>query len=237
METNRSTGISNGDTGVDFSQSSQLEAAGDARIEAARTARQDGAIRPTPQVQQAQLNLGPSTPAAMHFAKTAAPLPPEPTANAAGLSKQTLNEAKSFAAADGQVDIPDISVFYMRGEVLSALQDGGDTPLDATICFGDFRFAEALISGGANPWLVGHKGLLPAAMLQNPGSDPAQEPIRKRLLAMVETAAPPCPPPSPTEIFDKFANGSWPGAAMRNAGFIASEEALASIRQTENRRH
>ena len=48
------------------------------------------------------------------------------TFNAAGLSDTTLSDARAIAARDGTVDIPDISAFYVRGEILSALQDGGD---------------------------------------------------------------------------------------------------------------
>ena len=48
------------------------------------------------------------------------------TFNAAGLSETTLDEANRIAGKDGRVDVPDISAFYVRGEVLSSLQDGGD---------------------------------------------------------------------------------------------------------------
>ena len=53
------------------------------------------------------------------------------TFNAAGLSRNTINAAQAIAAKDGQLDIPDISAYYVRGEVLSALQDGGDRLLGA----------------------------------------------------------------------------------------------------------
>lgn len=48
------------------------------------------------------------------------------TFNAAGLSDRTIADAETIASADGQLDVPDISAFYVRGEILSALQDGGD---------------------------------------------------------------------------------------------------------------
>lgn len=48
------------------------------------------------------------------------------TFNAAGLSGNTIEDAEAIASADGRIDTPDISAFYVRGEILSALQDGGD---------------------------------------------------------------------------------------------------------------
>ncbi len=48
------------------------------------------------------------------------------TFNAAGLSDRTLADARAIAGADGRIDIPDISAFHVRGEILSTLQDGGD---------------------------------------------------------------------------------------------------------------
>ena len=55
------------------------------------------------------------------------------TFNAAGLSQTTLGDARVIAARDGQVTTPDISAYYVRGEVLSALQDGGDRVLGAIL--------------------------------------------------------------------------------------------------------
>ena len=48
------------------------------------------------------------------------------TFNSAGLSTSTLNAAERIAAADGRIDIPDIRAYFVSGEVLSAIQDGGD---------------------------------------------------------------------------------------------------------------
>lgn len=55
------------------------------------------------------------------------------TFNAAGLSQTTLGEAQTIAGRDGRIDVPDISAFYVRGEILSTLQDGGDRMVGALI--------------------------------------------------------------------------------------------------------
>ncbi len=55
------------------------------------------------------------------------------TFNAAGLSEPTLTQARSIAAVDGRLDVPDISAFYVRGEILSTLQDGGDRMIGAIL--------------------------------------------------------------------------------------------------------
>lgn len=48
------------------------------------------------------------------------------TFNAAGLSDATKDRAAAIAGADGAVVTPDIRAYYVRGEILSAMQDGGD---------------------------------------------------------------------------------------------------------------
>lgn len=48
------------------------------------------------------------------------------TFNAAGLSNATIDAARREAAANGISGVPDIRAYYVRGEVLSSLQDGGD---------------------------------------------------------------------------------------------------------------
>ncbi|MGK6325152.1 hypothetical protein ACMGDM_18965 [Sphingomonas sp. DT-51] len=50
---------------------------------------------------------------------------PASTFNAAGLSAETIDQAQAIRGASGRT-IPDIRAYYVRGEVLSALQDGGD---------------------------------------------------------------------------------------------------------------
>lgn len=107
----------------------------------------------------------------------------------------------------------------------------GTTPLLAALRFGDYRSAEALMAGGANPWLVANKGALPAAMLMEPAKKADQEPLRRALLARVEASAPQWPPPPQSEIVARFASGEWPTPAMRAAGFDASPGALQTIRQ------
>lgn len=48
------------------------------------------------------------------------------TFNAAGLSDETIAAAEQIAGADGRIDTPDINAYYVRGEILSFLQDGGE---------------------------------------------------------------------------------------------------------------
>lgn len=55
------------------------------------------------------------------------------TFNAAGLSDTTISDARAIASADGQLEVPDISAYYVRGDLLSALQDGGDRMIGALL--------------------------------------------------------------------------------------------------------
>ena len=48
------------------------------------------------------------------------------TFNASGLSDSTIDAAGDIARGAGQTNAPDIRAYYVSGEVLSALQDGGD---------------------------------------------------------------------------------------------------------------
>lgn len=58
------------------------------------------------------------------------------TFNAAGLSANTIADARAEAAADdGQVTATDIRAYFVKGEVLSALQDGGDRVAGALLGF------------------------------------------------------------------------------------------------------
>lgn len=107
----------------------------------------------------------------------------------------------------------------------------GGTPLEAALMFGDYPSAEELMRAGANPWQVANKGKLPAAMLLTPSGNPQHETIRERLLAAARKQAPVWPPPGTSEIVRQFAVGAWPTPAMREAGFVASPQALASIQQ------
>lgn len=68
------------------------------------------------------------------------------TFNAAGLHRNTIDAAQTIAAADGILDIPDISAVYVRGDVLSLLQDGGD------------QMIGGLIGRGLGSWLGGPVG-------------------------------------------------------------------------------
>ena len=68
------------------------------------------------------------------------------TFNAAGLHQNTINAAQTIARADGRLDVPDIRAVYVRGEVLSALQDGGD------------QMIGGLIGRGLGSWLGGPLG-------------------------------------------------------------------------------
>ncbi|MGB3471668.1 MAG: ankyrin repeat domain-containing protein [Erythrobacter sp.] len=141
---------------------------------------------------------------------------------------------------DGTTPLREI-LYYERADSVALLVKAGadvnhadaigTTPLLAAIRFGDYRSAEALMAGGANPWLVSNKGALPATRLMEPAKDKAQEPIRLRLLEQARAKAPSWPPPAQEEIVAKFASGEWPTAAMKAAGFVASPGALKSIGQ------
>ena len=53
------------------------------------------------------------------------------TFNASGLSDATIHQADGIRAAAGAGPAPKIAAFYVRGEVLSAVQDGGDRVVGA----------------------------------------------------------------------------------------------------------
>lgn len=69
---------------------------------------------------------------------------PAATFNAAGLSDRTLAQARNIAGADGRLDVPDISAFHVRGEILSTMQDGGDRVLGALLRAGFLDLPEAV---------------------------------------------------------------------------------------------
>ena len=95
--------------------------------------------------------------------------------------------------------------------------------------FEDYESAKVLLAAGANPWLVGNKGKLPAFMLTQPTKDAANEPARQQLLEMVKQQSATWPPPSPEDVREGFLRSGWPTAAMQESGFVASEEALKSM--------
>ena len=144
------------------------------------------------------------------------------------------------AAPGGTTPLREV-LYYERADAVALLVKAGadvnhadaigTTPLLAALRFGDYRSAEALIAGGANPWKVANKGALPAAMLMDAANDAEQEPLRRALLARVEAQAPVWPPPPQSEIVARFASGEWPTPAMTAAGFDASPGALTTIRQ------
>ncbi len=53
------------------------------------------------------------------------------TFNAAGLSAATINQANTIRSAAGIGRAAEVAAFYVRGEVLSAIQDGGDRVIGA----------------------------------------------------------------------------------------------------------
>lgn len=147
-----------------------------------------------------------------------------PDASAQGGSTP-LREVLYYERADA------VALLVKAGADVNHADAIGTTPLLAALRFGDYRSAEALMAGGANPWLVANKGVLPAASLLAPAKDTAQEPLRRALLERVQARAPQWPPPPQAEIVAKFSTGEWPTAAMRAAGFDASPGALQTIRQ------
>ena len=88
------------------------------------------------------------------------------TFNAAGLSNTTLAEANRIAGQDGRVDIPDIRAMYVRGEVLSALQDGGD------------RVAGGIIGGIFGGFWGGAAGAAVTDLPEAVGTRIALDPVR-----------------------------------------------------------
>ena len=68
------------------------------------------------------------------------------TFNAAGLHDNTIDAAQTIAAADGQLDVPDIRAVYVRGDILSLMQDGGD------------QMIGGFIGRGLGSWLGGPVG-------------------------------------------------------------------------------
>ncbi len=62
------------------------------------------------------------------------------TFNAAGLSDATVAQANAIRGASGRA-VPDIKAYFVRGEILSALQDGGD------------RVVGALLTGDLDHWI------------------------------------------------------------------------------------
>jgi Lipase (class 3) len=65
------------------------------------------------------------------------------TFNAAGLSQNTINQANTIRNAEGAAGVANVSAFYVRGEILSVLQDGGDRVLGSVLG----RFAGSAIGG------------------------------------------------------------------------------------------
>jgi hypothetical protein len=55
------------------------------------------------------------------------------TFNSAGLSDATINAARSIHASAGITTIDNVSAYYVRGDILSAIQDGGDRVLGGII--------------------------------------------------------------------------------------------------------
>jgi pimeloyl-ACP methyl ester carboxylesterase len=51
---------------------------------------------------------------------------PAVTFNAAGLHENTIQKANTIRNNEGVRGVADVSAFYVRGEILSAMQDGGD---------------------------------------------------------------------------------------------------------------
>ena len=147
-----------------------------------------------------------------------------PDAHAPG-GNTPLREVLYFERADA------VRLLANAGADVNHADAVGGTPLEAALMFGDYPSAEELMRAGANPWQIANKGRLPAAMLLTAAANPAHEAIRERLLTAARAQAPVWPPPGTNEILRQFAVGAWPTPAMREAGFVASPQALASIRQ------
>jgi hypothetical protein len=65
------------------------------------------------------------------------------TFNAAGLSQNTINQANAIRTGEGAAGVANVSAVYVRGEILSTLQDGGDRVLGSILG----RFAGSAVGG------------------------------------------------------------------------------------------
>ena len=118
-----------------------------------------------------------------------------------------------------------------RADVNAADEFGG-TALQSALLYGDYTAAEMLIRAGANPWQVGNQGKLPAATLARPVDDSPNEVIRRRLAEQAKRPGLPWPPPPREEVQTRFAAGQWPTQEMKAQGFVASDGAMRSMRQS-----
>lgn len=147
------------------------------------------------------------------------------------LNQRPISEALQFRNLDG------VALLLRNGADPNGTDAFGTTPLQHALLYGDYAGARLLMQNGANPWQVGSKGELPARTLAAPVQDRSNEAIRQQLEQMARKPGLPWPPPGLAETQDRFVSGQWPTDEMRAAGFIASENALGSMRSAvANRR-
>ena len=147
-----------------------------------------------------------------------------PDASAPGFNTP-MHEALMFENTEGIALLASYGADVNRADVF------GGVALGTAVMTGNWEAAQVLMDAGANPWLVGNKGVLPAYRIyanEPQGSDAVR--IRDDLLARVRADAPFWPPPNAAEVSRNFLDGTWPTEAMRANGFEASEGAMRSMR-------
>ncbi len=96
------------------------------------------------------------------------------TFNAAGLSQNTINAANAVRSANNVSGVADVSAYYVRGEILSALQDGGDQALGGWLG----RIAGSWLGGPVGGAAGGYFGRTFADAPSAYGNRIALEPVR-----------------------------------------------------------
>lgn len=109
----------------------------------------------------------------------------------------------------------------------------GRTILHGAVNADQYAIAEELIKAGANPWQANNYGGVAARQIYD-GMAIEREPdisAQRRLLANLQKADLPWPPPSAVEVRAKVVSGEWPTAAYTKAGFVISPEVAAYIKR------
>ena len=142
-----------------------------------------------------------------------------------------LDEALAFKSPEA------VELLIQSGADVNRADAIGNTPLSKALTFSDYKSAQLLLRHGANPWQVANKGTVPAALLNEPAGPGGDEALRQKLLQTVKQGAPTWPPPSAEVIRQRFLDGTWPTSDMTKAGFVATPQAMESMRRTQAAAH
>ena len=148
------------------------------------------------------------------------------------------------APAGGRVPLVEI-LHYERPDAVRLLARAGadvnrpDTvgalPLHYALLFGDYASARELMQAGASAWQVGTKGRTPAWEMVQAAAQAGASAELAGLIEMAKEQARPAglawPPAAPAEVRDRFLSGAWPTPQMRQIGYIAQANAMASLRR------